>query len=85
MLGSFCLNVIERVGHDVVDVVIGYCVDDLTAALCPFEQVCIAQNSKVLRDQWLCCSGRIDQLMHTARTVDHRHEKRKAKRVSHCL
>ena len=48
MACSFCLNVIEGIGHDVIDMVVGDCVDDFSAALVAVEKVGVAQYPKVL-------------------------------------
>lgn len=73
---SFGLNVVERVEHDVVDVVVGYRIDNLAAALFSVEKICAAQYSQVLGDHRLGRTRCLDELVHAARLVHHGDEQR---------
>ena len=77
MLMSFCSDVIDRVDHDVVDVVVGEGVDDFASAPVAGDEVGRPQHPKMLRDQRLGGAGGVDEFVHAARGVDQRTEHRK--------
>ena len=85
MLIPFGTDVVDGVDDDVVDVIIGDGVHDLSAAPLPKEQVAAAEYSQVLGDEGLAGAGRFDELVNAPRAVDERDEEREAQRVGHRL
>ena len=84
-MGSFCSGVLDRVEHDVVDVVVGDGIDGLAAASLPYEQVGAPQDPQVLGHQRLGGAGRLDEFVDAAGAIDQRHQHGQAQGVRHRL
>jgi hypothetical protein len=85
MLSSFRSDVIDRVDHDVVDVVVGDGVDNLSTPTLPLQEVGSAQNAKVLGDEGLRGAGGFDEFVHALWALGHGDEQGKTQRVRHGL